>query len=197
MRGPCSEERPPAPQRARHQADRCLTSRSSWPTASARLPSKYTAATTTHSAEPKQRPSGCTASPPQAARPDNAQVSTDGHSPATPNAAQTNEGDTVAISLDDIQFLDLMIQHSEAGVAIAQGYLDNSSPAQRQSRIADLARGVVQTQGQAATDMRNWLQQAGIEITAEGDQGDGGDSGDTGMMDGPDGPSGCNCGGMG
>ncbi|MET9909694.1 DUF305 domain-containing protein [Streptomyces sp. NPDC006476] len=100
----------------------------------------------------------------------------------------------MAISLDDIQFLDLMIQHSEAGVAIAQGYLDNSSPAQRQSRIADLARNVVQAQGQAATDMRNWLQQAGVELPTEDDQADGGDAGDTGQMDGPDG---CNCGGMG
>ncbi|MFF8589955.1 DUF305 domain-containing protein [Streptomyces sp. NPDC015220] len=100
----------------------------------------------------------------------------------------------MAISMDDVQFLDLMIQHSDAGVRIAQGYLDNSSPAQRQSRIADLARSVVDTQGQAATDMRSWLTQAGIELPAddgEGDQGDGEDNGDEG-----DTPDGCQCGGM-
>lgn len=93
----------------------------------------------------------------------------------------------MAISLDDIQFLTLMIEHSDAGVQLAQGYLDNSSPAQRQSRIADYARSVVDGQGQAATDMRSWLTQAGIELPADDDSDEG---------DGEDAPDGCQCGGM-
>ncbi|MFF4791841.1 DUF305 domain-containing protein [Streptomyces sp. NPDC001276] len=93
----------------------------------------------------------------------------------------------MAISLDDIQFLDLMIQHSEAGVQLAQGYLDTSSPAQRQSRIADLARNVVESQGQAAADMRSWLQQAGIELPTDDEPNDDGIG---------DEPGGCSCGGM-
>lgn len=101
----------------------------------------------------------------------------------------------MAISLDDIQFLTVMIDHSEDAVQLAQDYLDSSSPAQRQSRIADYARTVVQTQGQAAADMRSWLQQAGIELPADNEQGDSEDGGDPG--DGPDGPGGCTCGGMG
>ncbi|MFF9309910.1 DUF305 domain-containing protein [Streptomyces sp. NPDC014748] len=90
----------------------------------------------------------------------------------------------MAISLDDIQFLTVMIEHSDAGVQLAQGYLDSSSPAQRQSRIADYARSVVGTQGQAASDMRSWLTQAGIELPADDAEDD----------DAPD-DDGCQCGG--
>nr|WP_275419259.1 DUF305 domain-containing protein [Streptomyces sp. SID8499] len=94
--------------------------------------------------------------------------------------------------MDDIQFLTVMIQHSDAGVALAQGYLDNSSPAQRQSRIADYARSVIDGQGQASSDMRSWLTQAGIELPAndEGDQGD-----DREDDDAPE-AGGCQCGRM-
>jgi uncharacterized protein (DUF305 family) len=93
----------------------------------------------------------------------------------------------VAISLDDIHFLTMLIGHNEAGAELAQDYLDNSSPAQRQARIVDLARSLVDGGQQQADQARAWLTQAGIELPEDDEESDEDDEAD-------DGGCGCGCG---
>lgn len=90
----------------------------------------------------------------------------------------------MAISLDDIHFLTMLIGHGEQTAAMAREYLDTSSPAQRQARIADLATSLADTGQQQAEQARAWLQQAGIQLPEDDEE-----SGD----DEADG-EGCDCG---
>ncbi len=97
----------------------------------------------------------------------------------------------MAISLDDIHFLTMLIGHHQAGAELAQDYLDNSSPAQRQARIVDLANSLITGGQQQADQARAWLTQAGIELpddSTDDSDGEGDDS-----EDDPDQP-GCTCG---
>lgn len=90
----------------------------------------------------------------------------------------------MAISLDDIHFLTMLIGHGEQTAAMAREYLDTSSPAQRQARIADLANTLADTGQQQADQARAWLQQAGIQLP-EDDEEPGDDEADG---------EGCDCG---
>jgi uncharacterized protein (DUF305 family) len=92
----------------------------------------------------------------------------------------------VAISLDDIHFLTMLIGHGEQTAALAREYLDTSSPAQRQARIADLANTLADTGQQQAEQARAWLNQAGITVPEDDEEpGDDGEPADD---------EGCDCG---
>lgn len=90
----------------------------------------------------------------------------------------------MAISLDDIHFLTMLIGHGEQTAALAREYLDTSSPAQRQARIADLANTLADSGQQQAEQARAWLNQAGIQLP-EDDEEPGDDEADG---------EGCDCG---
>lgn len=94
----------------------------------------------------------------------------------------------MAISLDDIQFLTMLIGHNQAGAALAQDYLDNSSPAHRQARIVDLAHSMIDSGQKTADQARTWLTQAGIDLPDTDDEDDDGadENGEDDDMDDPD-----------
>ncbi len=76
----------------------------------------------------------------------------------------------MAISLDDIHFLTMLIGHGEQTANLARDYLDHSSPAQRQARIADLATTLADTGQQQAEQARAWLTQAGITLPEDDEE---------------------------
>lgn len=61
----------------------------------------------------------------------------------------------------DAAFLQEMIAHHEAALAMARRYLDSTSPLTRQSRVAQLARDVITAQTAEIAKMRGWLRAAG------------------------------------
>lgn len=57
----------------------------------------------------------------------------------------------------DIKFLRNMIEHHTAALKMAKDYLDNTQPATRQARVADLARNIIKAQTAEIAMMQQWL----------------------------------------
>jgi len=71
------------------------------------------------------------------------------------------------MSSADQTFLRNMIKHHQAALDMSQRYLDNTSPAMRQARLADLARGIITAQTAEIAKMQRWLKQAAATTTGD------------------------------
>ncbi|HET8524985.1 MAG TPA: DUF305 domain-containing protein [Thermomicrobiales bacterium] len=86
----------------------------------------------------------------------------DGLMPGMATQEQVNELQTMPVDKMNIQFLDLMIVHHQAGVEMAQAILDRSD----EPVVRDLAQSIIKTQANEIALMEEMLNRLGAPLPA-------------------------------